>query len=109
MNHNKIIQCLETAINAQQKGLALFPNKNYDSIPKNHEKEIMKYCNECATNFKALREELDTEYSDVYRFFYEGGMQTDCRIGKNIWCFGLIRFARARLNSLKKLTGQSDT
>lgn len=79
----------------------MFPNNDYSSVPKKYEKEILGCCDECANNFRILREELDADYSDVYRVFQEGGTSTDCRIGKNMWCFGLIRFAKARLSSLK--------
>lgn len=97
-----IIEHLEAAIAAHEKGLSLFHSNNYDEIPADKETEIMDCCSQCASHFKELREHLDPVYKNVYRVFYDGGTETNCRIGKNRWCFGLIEFARARLKDLKE-------
>ena len=91
---------LEAAVSAHEKGLKLFGSGDYSRIPPAKEKEIMDCCAECASHFKVLREELDRDWANVYQTFADGGTETDCRIGKNRWCFGLIEFARARLRSL---------
>lgn len=98
---NEVIKHLQSAIDAHSKGLTLFNNSDYSAVPPDKEEEIMQCCSECGRNFKTLREELDPTYRGVYQTFYDGGMETDCRIGKNRWCFGLIEFAKARLKDLK--------
>lgn len=97
----EVIYHLEEAIKAHEKGLSLFPSRGYSVIPSEHEKEIMDCCSKCASHFKELRESLDTNYKNVYHFYRDGGIESDCRIGKNKWCFGLIEFAKARLADLK--------
>ena len=99
-NKSEIVEHLKAAINAWEKGVSLFPNGNYGIIPKDKEKEINECCKKCSENFKILREELDLTYRNVYETFRQGGIETDCRIAKNRWCFGLIDFAKARLKDL---------
>ena len=103
---DEIIEHLKKAIAAHERGIALFGGNDFSVIPTNQEKQIMEYCAECSRNFEALRERLDSVYKAVYQTFRKGGNETDCRIGKNHWCFGLIEFARARLNDLQKTYAQ---
>jgi hypothetical protein len=98
----EIIKNLEAAIKAHEEGLGLFPKKDYSAIPPDKEKEIMECCSRCAGHFRELRERLDLTYSAVYHFYRDGGIESDCRIGKNKWCFGLIEFAKARLKDLRR-------
>lgn len=95
------IEHLEAAIAAHERGLSLFEGGDYATIPPAREKEILACCAECGRHFQVLREELDLAYQAVYRTFQAGGNETDCRIGKNRWCFGLIEFARARFRDLR--------
>jgi hypothetical protein len=100
-NDERIIRHLEGAIAAHERGIALFGGTDFQAIPAEREKEISSCCEECAGHFKVLREELDLAYRTVYEAFRDGGDETDCRIGKNRWCFGLVEFARCRLRDLK--------
>jgi len=102
MNRKIIIIHLRAAIEAHGRGLSMFPSDNYDVIPPDKEKEILAACEECSRHFKLLREELDTDYKSVYETFRAGGSETDCYIGKNRWCFGLIEFAKTRLAELEE-------
>ena len=85
-----IIENLKKAISSHEKGLALFENKNYEQIPKEKEKEILAYCENCSRFFKLLREDLDILYTPVYETFRQGGIETNCR----------IEFAKSRLKDL---------
>jgi predicted ribosome quality control (RQC) complex YloA/Tae2 family protein len=99
----KLIEHLKAAIEAFEKGISLFENKDFSNFPQGKEDEIMAYCKKCSENMNAARE-LDTFYTEVYQQFSDGGNESDCRIAKNHWCFAKQEFVRARL---KDLTGNN--
>ncbi len=97
---SKIIAELQLAIAAFEKGLTLFENGNYETIPAGREAEVKKYCHECSQHMKAAQV-LDKDYTQVYQQFSNGGNDTSCRLAKNRWCFAKIDFARARIADLQ--------
>jgi len=94
-----IISHLDCAVSACDEGLALFEKGDYSKFPKGKERKIMAYCKRCGAYMKSAQD-LDTTYSTVYQQFSEGGDETNCRIGKNRWCFAKQEFARARIADL---------
>jgi len=95
-----IISHLECAVSACDAGLSLFKDGNYSKFPDGKEREIMAYCKMCSAYMKSAQD-LDTTYYTVYREFSEGGDETNCRIGKNRWCFAKQEFAKARITDLR--------
>jgi len=100
-NKEKLFFHLQKAIEYFEKGVSLFENSDYSRFPEGKKEEILQYCKECSNNMNAAQL-LDTNYSEVYQQFSNGGNETDCRIAKNRWCFAKIDFARARLEDLIK-------
>ncbi|UCG95528.1 MAG: hypothetical protein JSV92_00555 [archaeon] len=97
---NEILHYLNGAIKSFEEGLNLFPEENYKkTLPEDKEKQVKEYCKKCSKNM-GKAQELDTDFSQVYQYFYDGGEATNCRLGKNIWCYAKIEFVRTRIDDL---------
>jgi len=95
----QIIEHLKKANASFEKGCSMFDKRDYSIIPKDKEEKIMACCKECSSNMNAAQA-LDAIYSGIYQHMGDGGIESDCRIAKNRWCFMKQDFAKARIKDL---------